>query len=80
MTTSEDALSPNTDRGVDAMLGVAIQFVVAISVWGAVGLVLDLVLPSESWLHFIGVLFGVFVGLVLAHRQATPLDVDTAHG
>lgn len=80
MTTSEGALSPETDRDVDAMLSVAIQFVVAVAVWGAIGLVLDLVLPFSPWLHFGGVLFGVFVGLALARRQATPLDADAAHG
>lgn len=73
MTTSEGtALSPTTDRGVHLMLAVAIQFVVAVAVWGAVGLVLDLLLPTAPWLQFAGILFGTAVGLVLAQRGAAP--------
>jgi F0F1-type ATP synthase assembly protein I len=73
MTTSEGvALSPTTDRGVDLMLAVAIQFVVAIAVWGGIGLVLDLLLPTAPWLQFIGIMLGTAVGLVLAQRRAVP--------
>jgi len=78
MTTSEGALSPKTDRGVDLMLAVAIQFVVAVAIWGAVGLLLDQFLPVAPWLHFIGVMVGVGVGLVLAQRRAMA-PVDEAH-
>lgn len=79
MTTSEGALSPNTDRGVDLMLAVAIQFVVAVAIWGAVGLALDQVLPVAPWLHFTGVMVGVAVGLVLAQRRAAAPEADEAH-
>jgi F0F1-type ATP synthase assembly protein I len=73
MTTSEDvALSPSTDRGVDLMLAVAIQFVVAIAVWGGIGLVLDLLLPTAPWLQFTGIMLGTAIGLVLAQRRAVP--------
>jgi F0F1-type ATP synthase assembly protein I len=75
MTTSEGtALSPNTDHGVDRMLTVAIQFVVAIAVWGTVGLVLDQILPTAPWLQFAGVTAGSLIGLVLVQRSATAPD------
>lgn len=80
MTTSEGALSPNTDRGVDRMLAVAIRFVVAVAIWGAIGLGLDMLLPTAPWLHFTGVLLGVLIGLVLAQRQALPAGADGSHG
>jgi hypothetical protein len=71
MTASEGtALSPTTDRGVDLILAVAIRFVVAVAVWGGVGLVLDLLLPTAPWLQFTGILIGTVVGLVLAQRGA----------
>lgn len=79
MTTSEGALSPNTDRGVDLMMAVAIQFVVAVAIWSAVGLALDQVLPVAPWLHFTGVMVGVAVGLVLAQRRAVAPEADEAH-
>lgn len=74
MTTSEGALSPNTERGVDLPLAVAIQFVVAVAIWGAIGLGLDLLLSTAPWMHFTGVLVGVGVGLVLAERRALAPD------
>jgi F0F1-type ATP synthase assembly protein I len=71
MTTSEGiALSPATDRGVDRTLAVAIQFVVAVAVWGAVGLGLDQLLPTAPWLQFAGVTTGALIGLVLVQRRA----------
>lgn len=80
MTTSEGtALSPTTDRGVDLMLAVAIQFVVAVAVWGAVGLGLDLLLSTGPWLQFVGVMVGTGVGLVLAQRGAAPPSSNGDH-
>jgi F0F1-type ATP synthase assembly protein I len=80
MTTSEGiALSPTTDRGVDLMLAVAIQFVVAVAVWGGVGLGLDLLLSSGPWLQFVGVMVGTGVGLVLAQRGAAPPGSNGDH-
>jgi F0F1-type ATP synthase assembly protein I len=61
----------STDHGVDLMLAVAIQFVVAVAVWGTVGLVLDLLLPTAPWLQFAGVTAGSLIGLVLVQRRAT---------
>jgi F0F1-type ATP synthase assembly protein I len=80
MTTSEGiALSPTTDRGVDLMLAVAIQFVVAVAVWGGVGLGLDLLLSTKPWLQFIGVMAGTVVGLVLSQRRATAPGSNGEH-
>ena len=79
MTTSDGALSPKTDHGVDLMLAVAIQFVVAVTIWGAAGLALDQFLPVAPWLHFTGVLVGAGVGLVLVQRRAVAPEVDGAH-
>ena len=80
MTTSDGALSPKTDHGIDLMLAVAIQFVVAVAIWGAAGLALDQFLPVAPWLHFIGVLVGVAVGLVLVERRAVGPEAGEAHG
>jgi F0F1-type ATP synthase assembly protein I len=52
------------------MLAVAIQFVVAIAVWGVIGLGLDLLLPTAPWLQFAGVTAGALIGLVLVERRA----------
>ena len=82
MTTSEGiALSPTTDRGVDLMLAVAIQFVVAVAVWGGMGLGLDLLLSTGPWAQFVGVMVGTAVGLVLAQRgAASPGSNGDHHG
>ena len=75
MTTSEGiALSPTTPTHVDRMLAVAIQFVVAVAVWGAIGLVLDLLLSTAHWLQFAGVMTGSLIGLVLVQRRAMEPD------
>lgn len=80
MTTSEGSLSPSTDQGVDLALVVAIQFVVAVAIWGAVGLALDQFLPIAPWGHFTGVMVGVAIGLVLAQRRAVAPHGDGGHG
>ena len=77
MTTSEGiALSPATDRGVDRTLATAIQFVVAIAVWGGVGLGLDQFLSTAPWLQSAGVTAGALIGLVLVQRRAAPAAAD----
>lgn len=81
MTTSEGiALSPDTNRGVDRMLAVAIQFVVAIAIWGGVGLALDQILPTAPWLQFTGVMVGTGIGLVLGQRRARQPRSGGDHG
>jgi F0F1-type ATP synthase assembly protein I len=79
MTTRKGtALSPNTDHGVDIPLAVAIQFVVAVVVWGGMGFVLDQILPVAPWLQFTGMLVGALIGLVLVQRRAMPPDPEAA--
>lgn len=56
------------------MLVVAIEVVVAVAVWGLIGLIIDLVAGTGPWVQFGGVLMGTVVGLVLARRRATPLS------
>jgi F0F1-type ATP synthase assembly protein I len=73
-------LSPNTDHGVDLPLAVAIQFVVAVVVWGGVGFALDRIVPVAPWLQFAGIMLGALIGLALVQRRAVAPDVDGGHG
>lgn len=62
------------DRGLDVMVVVAIQVVVAVSVWGLVGLLIDLALGTGPWAQFGGIMLGAFIALALAQRHAAPAD------
>lgn len=73
MTTDTGAPSPPDDGGLNDVLVVAIEVVVAVAVWGLIGLIVDLVAGTSPWVQFFGVLTGTAVGLVLARRRATPL-------
>jgi F0F1-type ATP synthase assembly protein I len=79
VTTDEGAGSrPRDSHGTDTILTIAIEVVVAVAVWGLVGLVLDLVAGTGPWLQYIGILLGTMVGLALVQRRATPAEVDDA--
>lgn len=82
MTSDTGAPSPpDTDGGLDALLVVAIEVVVAVAVWGLIGLIIDLVAGTGPWVQFVGILVGTAIGLVLARRRATPLSAaGNAHG
>jgi F0F1-type ATP synthase assembly protein I len=64
------------DHPLDLVAVVAIQVVVAVAVWGLLGLIVDLVLDTRPWAQFCGIVIGTMVGLVLAQRYATPGDGD----
>lgn len=70
-------MSPNTTGGVDFTLAAAIHYVVAVAVWGALGLLVDQILPTAPWGHVVGVFAGSQIGLVLVQRRAV---VPTADG
>jgi F0F1-type ATP synthase assembly protein I len=57
----------------------AIRLAVAIVVWGVFGWLVDLLLPTEPWGRFVGVLTGATVGLVLISRRALGPD-ESAQG
>jgi F0F1-type ATP synthase assembly protein I len=83
MATDEGAVSTTqtNDRGLDVMVVVAIQVVVAVSVWGLVGLLIDLALGTGPWVQFGGIMLGTFIALALAQRHATPADdPESSHG
>ncbi len=74
MTTHEGAVSTQPDAGgLDVIATIAIQVVVAISVWGLVGLLVDLLLGTGPWVQFGGLLLGTMIALVLSQRRATSL-------
>lgn len=74
------ATEPDAD-GLDTMAVIAIQVVVAVAVWGLVGLLIDLIAGTGPWLQFIGVLIGTLIALVMAQRLATPMPADgDGHG
>lgn len=62
---------PRDVHGLDTMLVVAIQFVVAVSVWGLLGLLVDLVAGTRPWVQFAGLALGTVIALALAQRHAT---------
>lgn len=75
MTTDEDAVTTHHDeRGLDVMAVIAIQVVVAVAVWGLLGLVVDLVLGSRPWVQFCGIVLGTMIALALTQRHATRVD------
>lgn len=77
MTTDEDAVPrPRDPNGTDTVLTIAIQLVVAVAVWGLLGLVIDLVAGTGPWVQFVGIVLGTFVGLALAQRRAAPVEPD----
>ena len=79
MTTDEGAVPrPRDSHGTDTILTIAIEVVVAVGVWGLIGLVIDLVAGTGPWVQFAGILVGTFVGLALVQRRATPAQAD--HG
>ena len=63
-----------TDRGLDVMAVIAIQVVVAVAVWGLVGLLIDLVLGTRPWVQFCGIVLGTMIALALTQRHAAPAD------
>lgn len=66
-------MSPQRDEhGLDTMLTVAIQIVVAVAVWGLAGLLVDLVAGTGPWVQFAGIVVGTMIGLTLVQRRATP--------
>ncbi|MBW3605242.1 MAG: hypothetical protein KY460_10095 [Actinobacteria bacterium] len=73
--------TPNDADGLDTMVVIAIQVVVAIAVWGLLGLIVDLIAGTGPWVQFVGVLMGTLIALVLAQRLATPPEsTEDAHG
>jgi len=70
-----------TDRGLDVMVVIAIQLVVAVAVWGLVGLLIDLVAGTGPWVQFCGIVLGTMIALALVQRHATPVDdAEPSHG
>lgn len=77
MTTDEGAVPrPRDTHGTDTTLTIAIEIVVAIAIWGGLGLVLDLLAGTGPWLQFFGILLGTMIGLALVRRRATPVEAD----
>ena len=75
MTTDTGTPSPPDDnRRLDPMVVATIEVVVAVAVWGLIGLIIDLVAGTGAWVQFIGVVTGTAIGLVLARRRAMPLQ------
>jgi F0F1-type ATP synthase assembly protein I len=76
MTTDEGAMSTTqtNDRGLDVMVVIAIEVVVAVAVWGLVGLLIDLIAGTAPWFQFGGIVLGTVIALALAQRHATPTD------
>lgn len=69
------------DRGLDVMVVSAIQVVVAVAVWGLVGLLIDLVAGTGPLFQFLGIVLGTMIALALAQRHATPVDEpEPSHG
>jgi len=68
------------DRGVDVVAVIAIQVVVAVAIWGLVGLLIDLVAGTGPWVQFCGIVLGTMIALALAQRHATPVETpEPAH-
>jgi F0F1-type ATP synthase assembly protein I len=77
VTTDEGAVQrPRDTHGTDAMLTIAIEVVVAVAIWGGLGLILDLLAGTGPWLQFFGILLGTMIGLALVQRRATPVESD----
>ena len=76
MTTDEGAMSTTrtNDRGLDVMVVIAIQVVVAVAVWGLVGLLIDLIAGTGPWVQFCGIVLGTMIALALSQRHATPTE------
>lgn len=71
MSTTE-----TNDRGLDVMVVIAIQVIVAVAVWGLVGLVIDLIAGTRPWVQFCGIVLGTMIALALTQRQATPIEAS----
>lgn len=69
-------------RELDTMLVIAIQVVVAVALWGLLGMLVDLVAGTAQWFQFIGIGLGTVIALALAQRRATPDEqpAGDAHG
>lgn len=73
--------TPSDADGLDTMAVIAIQVVVAIAVWGLLGLIIDLIAGTSPWVQFVGLLIGTLIALVLAQRLAAPREsTEDAHG
>lgn len=64
------------DRGLDVMAVIAIQVIVAVAVWGLVGLLIDLVVGTRPWVQFCGIVLGTMIALALTQRHATPTEAS----
>ncbi len=71
MSTTE-----TNDRGLDVMAVIAIQVIVAVAVWGLVGLLIDLVAGTGPWVQFCGIVLGTMIALALTQRHATPVEAS----
>lgn len=69
-------------RELDTMVVIAIQVVVAVALWGLVGMLIDLVAGTAQWFQFVGVMLGTIIALALAQRRASPSEqpAGDAHG
>lgn len=69
------------DRGLDVMVVIAIQVVVAVAVWGLAGLLVDVVAGTGPWFQFSGIVLGTMIALALVQRHATPVEAqEPSHG
>ena len=66
------------DRGLDVMAVIAIEVVVAVTVWGLLGLLVDLVLGTGRWMQFVGIMVGTMIALALSQRHATRPPSESA--
>lgn len=67
------------DRGLDVMVVIAIEVIVAVTVWGSLGLLIDLATGTGPWVQFCGIVFGTMIALALVQRRATPAGTEPSH-
>ncbi len=82
MTTDDPAGSaPPDGRGLSFAVTILIEVVVAVSVWGLLGLIVDVAVGTGPWVQFVGLLVGTMIALALAQRRATsPAESEPSDG